>query len=145
MRSVPQFGAAVRATWKDEDSVIDSKDADPFDNDFRSLSVPMMKCVPFALGLDGNCRATNVLEAGQVSYENSIVVAEKWAPLSTDSGYPPTSLTVKNVLAGVGSLEEAVPGKEYTATKTVAGKTWGYTMGGQRLCGLWRRRRNQPL
>lgn len=130
-------GAIRSAVWcggeshlKVEDSVIDSKDADPFDNDFRSLSVPMMKCVPFALGLDGNCRATNVLEAGQVSYENSIVVAEKWAPLSTDSGYPPTSLTVKNVLAGVGSLEEAVPGKEYTATKTVAGKTWGYTMGG---------------
>ena len=130
-------GAIRSAVWcggeshlKVEDSVIDSKDADPFDNDFRSLSVPMMKCVPFALGLDGNCRATNVLEAGQVTYENSIVVAEKWAPLSTDSGYPPTSLTVKNVLAGVGALEEAVPGKAYTATKTVAGKTWGYTMGG---------------
>jgi hypothetical protein len=112
------------------DTVIDSIDADPFDEDFRSLSVPMMKTVPFALGLSGNCRATNVLDAGQVTYENCIVVADNWAPLSTDSGYPPTSLTVKNVLAGVGRLEEAVPGKEYTATKTVAGKTWGYTMGG---------------
>lgn len=130
-------GAIRSAVWcggeshlKVEHSVIDSLDADPFDNDFRSLSVPMMKCVPFALGLDGNCRATNVLEAGQVSYEDCVIVAEKWAPLSTDSGYPPTSLTVKNVLAGIGTLEEAKPGKEYTATKTVAGKTWGYTMGG---------------
>jgi hypothetical protein len=112
------------------DTVIDSIDADPFDNDFRSLSVPMMKCVPFALGLSGNCRATNVLDAGQVTYENCVVVADNWAPLSTDSGYPPTSLTVKNVLAGIGRVEEAQPGKEYTATKTVAGKTWGYTMGG---------------
>lgn len=113
-----------------KDSVIDSIDADPFDNDFRSLSVPMMKSVPFALGLIGNCRSTNVLEAGQVTYDNCIVVADNWAPLSTDSGYPPTSLTVKNVLAGVGRLEEAQPGKDYTATKTVGGKTWGYTMGG---------------
>jgi hypothetical protein len=112
------------------DTVIDSIDADPFDNDFRSLSVPMMKCVPFALGLSGNCRATNVLDAGQVTYENCVVVADNWAPLSTDSGYPPTSLTVKNVLAGIGRVEEAQPGKAYTATKTVAGKTWGYTMGG---------------
>lgn len=130
-------GAIRSAVWcggeshlKVTDSVIDSRDADAFDNDFRSLSVPMMKSVPFALGLIGNCRATNVLEAGQVSYEDSIVVAENWAPLSTDSGYPPTSLTVKNVLAGVGTLEEAQPGKTYTATKTVAGKTWGYTMSG---------------
>jgi hypothetical protein len=130
-------GAIRSAIWcggeshlKVQDTVIDSIDADPFDEDFRSLSVPMMKTVPFALGLSGNCRATNVLDAGQVTYENCIVVADNWAPLSTDSGYPPTSLTVKNVLAGVGRLEEAVPGKEYTATKTVAGKTWGYTMGG---------------
>lgn len=113
-----------------KDTVIDSIDADPFDEDFRSLSVPMMKTVPFALGLDGNCRATNVLDAGQVTYENCVVVADNWAPLSTDSGYPPTSLTTKNVLAGVGRLEEAQPGKTYTDTKTVAGKTWGYTMGG---------------
>ena len=111
-----------------KDSVIDSYDADPYDEDFRSLSVPMMKTVPFALSLDGNCRATNVLDEGQVTYDNCVVVAEKWAPLSTDSGRVPTSLTVKNSLAGVGYLEEAVPGKEYTATKTVGGKTWGYTM-----------------
>jgi hypothetical protein len=130
-------GAIRSAIWcggeshlKVTDTVIDSIDADPFDNDFRSLSVPMMKCVPFALGLSGNCRATNVLDAGQVTYENCVVVADNWAPLSTDSGYPPTSLTVKNVLAGIGRVEEAQPGKEYTATKTVAGKTWGYTMGG---------------
>jgi len=58
------------------------------------------------------------------------VVADNWAPLSTDSGFPPTSLTVKNVLAGVGRIEEARPGKEYTATKTVGGRTWGFTMGG---------------
>ena len=113
-----------------KDSVIDSIDADAFDEDFRSLSVPMMKTVPFALGLVGNCRATNVLDAGQVTYENCVVVADNWAPLSTDSGYPPTSLTTKNVLAGIGRLEEAQPGKEYTATKTIGGKTWGYTMGG---------------
>lgn len=113
-----------------KDSVIDSIDADAWDEDFRSLSVPMMKTVPFALGLVGNCRATNVLDAGQVTYENSVVIADNWAPLSTDSGFPPTSLTVRNVLAGIGRLEEAQPGKEYTATKTVGGKTWGYTMGG---------------
>lgn len=113
-----------------KDSVIDSYDADPFDEDFRSLSVPMMKTVPFALSLDGNCRATNVLDKGQVTYDNCVIVAEKWAPLSTDSGQVPTSLTVKNSLAGVGYVEEAVPGKEYTATKTVGGKAWGYTMAG---------------
>lgn len=130
-------GAIRSAVWcggeshlKVTDSVIDSIDADPFDNDFRSLSVPMMKCVPFALGLNGNCRATNVLDAGQVTYENCVVVADNWAPLSTDSGFPPTSLTTKNVLAGVGRVEEAKPGKEYTATKTIGGKTWGFCLGG---------------
>jgi hypothetical protein len=111
-------GAIRSAIWcggeshlKVTDTVIDSIDADPFDNDFRSLSVPMMKCVPFALGLSGNCRATNVLDAGQVTYENCVVVADNWAPLSTDSGYPPTSLTVKNVRQALAVWKKHSPAR----------------------------------
>ena len=108
-------------------AALDSPNLDPY---FRGLSVPMMKQVPFALGLIGNCRATNVLDQAQVTYEDSIVIGENWGALSTDSGQQPTSLLCKNILAGIGHLEVAQPGKEYTAKKTVAGVEYGFTMSG---------------
>jgi len=83
---------------------------------------------PFALGLAGSMRVTNAVGQSQVTYEDSLVVSGSWAPLSTDAGQGVT-LTTKNVLAGVGWLEVAEPGKEYTATKTVGGVTYGFTLG----------------
>lgn len=132
-------GAIRSAIWAGGQSKVDvtntvvvAKDADNLDPDFRSLTVPMMKQVPFALGLIGNCRATNVLDQAQVTYTDSIVIADNWGALSTDSGQEPTSLYCKNVLSGIGDLEVAVEGKEYDYVKEVAGVKYGFTMKG---CG----------
>lgn len=83
---------------------------------------------PFALGLAGSMRVTNAVGASQVTYEDSLVVSGSWAPLSTDAGSG-VCLTTRNVLAGIGWLEEAQEGKPYTATKTVNGVTYGFTLG----------------
>lgn len=83
---------------------------------------------PFALGLAGSMRVTNAVGNSVVDYEDSVVVSGSWAPLSTDSGTD-VQLTTRNVLAGIGYLEVAQPGKEYTATKEVSGVTYGFTLG----------------
>ncbi|MGM9615913.1 MAG: hypothetical protein ACI3W7_10380 [Oscillospiraceae bacterium] len=83
---------------------------------------------PFALGLAGSMRVTNAVGQSQITYEDSLVVSGSWAPLSTDSGTT-VCLTTRNVLAGVGWLEVAEDGKEYTATKEVNGVTYGFTLG----------------
>lgn len=133
--TVVSKGAIRTAIWAGGESKVDvsntvvtTYDADSTSQAYQNLKVNMMKQVPWALGLIGNCRATNVLGKAQVSYSDSIVVAQNWGALSTDSGQAPTSLTCTNVLSGVGSLEVAVTGKQYTATKTVNGVTYGFTM-----------------
>ncbi len=83
---------------------------------------------PFALGLAGSMRVTNAVGQAKITYEDSLVVSGSWAPLSTDSGTD-VCLTTRNVLAGVGWLEIAQDGKEYTATKEVNGVTYGFTLG----------------
>lgn len=83
---------------------------------------------PFALGLAGSMRVTNAVENAVITYEDSVIVSGSWAPLSTDSGTD-VCLTASNVLAGIGSLEIAEEGKEYTATKEVNGVTYGFTLG----------------
>jgi hypothetical protein len=110
-------------------SVIETFDADETSSAYTSLIVPMMKRVPWALGLDGNVRATNVLGSASASYSDSIVVSEGWGALSTDSGVSGTNaLVVDNVLAGIGYIEEVQSGVTYDATKTVDGVTYGLTM-----------------
>ena len=83
---------------------------------------------PFALGLAGSMRVTTAVGDSQITYEDSIVVSGSWAPLSTDAGASCT-LTTRNVLAGLGELEVAEPGKEYTATREIGGVTYGFTLG----------------
>jgi len=97
-----------------------------------NYAVPMMEKVPFALGLQGNIRATNVLGNATASYSDSIVVANGWGALSTDSGQKDTvALEVNNVLSGIGNLEVAKVGVDsYSATKEVNGITYGFTLGG---------------
>ena len=86
------------------------------------------RAAPFALGLAGSMRVTNAVENAKITYKDSLVVSGSWAPLSTDSGSD-VCLTTENVLAGIGWLEEAVEGKEYTATKEVNGVLYGFTLG----------------
>ncbi len=83
---------------------------------------------PFALGLAGSMRVTNAVENAQITYEDSVIVSGSWAALSTDSGSG-VCLTARNVLAGIGTLEVAEDGKEYTATKEVDGITYGFILG----------------
>ncbi len=83
---------------------------------------------PFALGLAGSMRVTNAVETSQITYEDSIIVSGSWAALSTDSGTG-VQLTAINVLAGIGTLEVAQDGVEYTATKEVNGVVYGFTLG----------------
>ena len=83
---------------------------------------------PFALGLAGSMRVTTAVGESQITFEDSLVVSGSWAPLSTDAGAGVT-LTTKNVLAGLGDLEVAEEGKEYTATREIGGVTYGFTLG----------------
>ena len=102
---------------------------------YTDLVPSMMKRVPFALGMEGTVRATNVLGAGQAIYNNSMIIATGWGALSTDSGTSHTqtgtyALNVSNSVSGIGTVEVAQAAKKYTATKEVNGVTYGYTMGG---------------
>lgn len=116
-------------------SVLYTEETTDSQEEYDALVVPMMKRTPFALGLEGVVRATNVLGAGQGIYSDSMIVSSGWGVLSTDSGsgYDAVgtyALDVKDTVAGTGLVEEAVDGKEYFATKEVDGVNYGYTAGG---------------
>lgn len=96
-------------------------------DEWQQAHVPMMSRIPFGLMSTGNVRATVALGTAEAHYENCAVVSESWAALSTDTGSG-DMLYAENTLAGIGSLEVARPGKEYTATKEIGGVTYGYTM-----------------
>ena len=116
-------------------SVISAYESLSSQEEYDALVVPMMKRTPFALGMEGVVRATNVLGSATATYEDSIVVSSGWGALSTDSGtgHDTTgeyALTVRNTLGGIGTVEVAQKGKDYTLTKEVNGVTYGFTMGG---------------
>lgn len=88
------------------------------------------KMCPWVLGLNGNNRVTNAIENAVVNYHDSIVVAESWAALSTDSGRN-VKLHGENMFSGIGTLEEYNEANKasYTATPSVKGKKYGFTIG----------------
>ena len=120
------------------ESVIYAQETADTQEEYDALVVPMMKRTPFALGLEGVIRATNVLGAGQGIYTNSLIVSTGWGVLSTDSGngYDKVgtyALDVSNTTAGTGTIEilEAGASTEgYFDVKTVGGVTYGYKAGG---------------
>lgn len=120
------------------DSVIYSQETADTQEEYDALVVPMMKRTPFALGLEGVVRATNVLGAGQGIYDNSLIVSTGWGVLSTDSGNAydrvgTYALDVSNTTAGTGTIEILEPGAStegYFDVKTVGGVTYGYIAGG---------------
>ncbi|WP_294785890.1 hypothetical protein [uncultured Eubacterium sp.] len=102
---------------------------------YTDLVPAMMKRVPFALGMEGTIRATNVLGAGQAIYNNSMIISTGWGALSTDSGTSHAqtgtyALQVNDSVSGIGTVEVAQAAKKYTATQEVNGVTYGFTMGG---------------
>ena len=134
---VIRTAAAVRDSGilRIKNSVIYTEETGDTQEQYDALVVPMMKRTPFALGLEGTVRATNVLGAGQGIYSNSMIVSSGWGVLSTDSGngYDQVgtyALDVSNTVAGTGTVEEAKSGVDYYATRTVDGVTYGYLPGG---------------
>ena len=118
-----------------DNSLLYTEETSDTQEEYDALVVPMMKRTPFALGLEGVVRATNVLGAGQGIYSDSMIVSTGWGVLSTDSGsgYDAVgtyALDVSNTVAGNGVVEEAQEGKDYYATMEVDGVTYGYTAGG---------------
>lgn len=117
------------------DTVIYTKETQDTYEEYANLTPAMMKRVPFALGMEGTVRSLNVMADGQGRFKNCIVVCTGWGTLSTDSGTAydvckTYALDVEDTLSGIGTMEVAQEGKEYTAKKTVGGVTYGFTVGG---------------
>ncbi len=125
-------GGSPVVTIEDTVSYTHSSDYD----EWLDAQVPMMSRIPFCLQRTGNVRSTVALGTGEAHYVNCIVVSESWGVLSTDTGSG-DMLYVTDTLAGIGSLEVAQEGVEYSATKEVNGVTYGFTMGetGEELSG----------
>jgi len=118
-----------------KDSVLYSKETPDTYDEFHQLVPAMMKRVPFALGMEGTVRTLNVMADGQGIFKDSIVVSTGWGALSCDSGTAydicgTYCLDCDNVLSGIGTLEVAQEGKEYTAVKEVNGVKYGFTVSG---------------
>lgn len=88
------------------------------------------KMCPWVLGLNGNNRGTNAIENAQVYYHDSIVCAQSWSTLSTDSGRN-VRLVGKNMFSGIGTLEEYDEARKdsYDATPECNGKKYGFILG----------------
>ena len=118
-----------------KDSVIYTRETEDSYEQYAGLTPAMMKRVPFALGMEGTVRSLNVMADGQGRFKNCVVVSTGWGALSTDSGTAfdvcrTFALDAEDTLSGIGTLEVAQEGKEYTAKKTVNGVTYGFTVGG---------------
>ena len=128
--------AKGKGILKINNSVIYAEETNDTNDEYDALVVPMMKRTPFALGIEGTVRATNILGSGQGIYTNSLIASSGWGVLSTDSGtsYEKNNnqyaLNVTGVTAGIGSVEKVKSGKIYTATKKLNGTTYGFTMKG---------------
>ena len=118
-----------------KDTVIYTQETPDTYQEYNDLVPAMMKRVPFALGMDGTIRSINVMADGQGRFDNCIVVSTSWGTLSTDSGTAydicgTYALDVKDTFSGIGYLEEAQEGKEYTAVKELNGVKYGFTVNG---------------
>ncbi len=117
------------------DSVMYSIETPDTYDEFQALVPGMMKRVPFALGMEGTVRTLNVMGDAQGIFKDSIIVSTGWGALSCDSGTAydlchTYCIDCDNVLSGIGRLEVAEEGKEYTATREINGVKYGFTVGG---------------
>jgi len=62
-----------------------------------SIAPGAMMEVPYGLGLEGNVRATNLIDEATVYYDNTHIIAHGWGALSSD-GNGPTRMYVSNSL-----------------------------------------------
>ena len=133
---VIRTAAAAKGSGKLEitDSVIYAEEGNDTDEEYDALVVPMMKRTPFALGIEGTIRATNILGAGQGIYKDSLIVSSGWGVLSTDSGQSGThALDVSNTTAAIGAVEvldAAATTEGYYDVKEVNGTRYGVKIEG---------------
>lgn len=121
--------AGGSSTLNVTNSIVRTYGADTLSQSYEDLTVPMMKHVPWALGLLGNIRATNVLGSATANYTDSIVVSDGWGALSTDSGKTGTNaLNADNVFSGIGYIEEYQEGEDYDAVTELNGTKYGFTI-----------------
>lgn len=118
-----------------KNTVIYTKETPDTFEEYANLTPGMMKRVPFALGMEGTVRSLNVMADGQGRFDNCIIISTGWGAISTDSGTAydvcgTYALDVKNTLSGIGTMEPAQERKTYTATKTINGITYGFTVSG---------------
>ena len=96
------------------------------------------KLCPWVLGINGANRLTNAIDYAQVDYHDSIVVAQSWAALSTDSGKG-VRLTGERLFSGIGRLEpyQEDHAADYTAVPELRGKKYGFYLGNSAIgeCG----------
>lgn len=133
-----------------KDTVIYTKETLDTYEEFANLVPAMMKRVPFALGMEGTVRSLNVMADGQGIFKDSIIVSTGWGAISCDSGTAydicgTYCLDCENVLSGIGVLEIAQEGKEYTAVKEVNGKKIRIYRMRFRVCYLCGLRRTQQI
>ncbi len=118
-----------------KNSVIYTKETPDSYEEFHDLVPGMMKRVPFALGMEGTVRSLNVMADGQGIFRDSVIVSTGWGTISCDSGTAydicgTYCLDCDNVLSGIGTLEIAQEGKEYTAVREINGVKYGFTVCG---------------
>ncbi len=120
-------GSAVTTV---KDSVIVSKndeDAVAYDTT-DNYATPMMQQCPFGLGIEGNIRASLACGAGKNVFENSLVVSNGWAVLSTDSGRSGADALVSNAMvAVVGEIADNPADADFTYE--VNGVEWPVLVG----------------
>lgn len=115
------------------DSVIVTENEDGYEsyNTEDNYAVPMMQQCPFAMGIEGNIRATLACGAGCNVFTNSLVASNGWAVLSTDSGRAgATALVANSMVAVLGEVSDSSDEMdEYDFTYDVNGKTWYVDVG----------------
>ncbi len=133
IRTAIWVGGHEGATANITNSVVYAQETQDDYDTYQALVPSMMKRVPFALGMEGVVRATNVLGDAQANYSNCLIVSSGWGALSTDSGsaYDQTgryALTVEDSIAGIGSVTVGEEGE--TDTFYLDDVAYGFTMGG---------------
>ena len=108
VRSAMVVGGSAKVLVKD--SRLQTTDG-RFEKEFRTgydTVTGDMRMAPKQGGFEGNCRCTNLLDKGIVSYFNSQIMAEKWGVLSTDNNEGAYSVVVNSFIGITGGLNKTV-------------------------------------
>ncbi len=119
------------AQVKVSDTVIiteNDEDAVPYDTE-DNYATPMMQQCPFGLGIQGNIRASLACGSGCNTFENSLVVSNGWAVLSTDSGAAGSTALVSNAMVAVVGTATTDDDPDADFSYEVNGEQWNVSVG----------------